>query len=56
MKRADRLKASYALILGEDELARGVVTVKDMRASEQTQVGRDQILEYCRARRAGGQE
>jgi len=56
MKRADRLKAAYALILGEDELARGVVTVKDMRAGEQSQVGRDAILEYCRARAAGGQE
>jgi histidyl-tRNA synthetase len=56
MKRADRLKAAYALILGEDELARGVVTVKDMRAGAQAQVGRDAILEYCRARAAGGQE
>ena len=56
MKRADRLKAAYTLILGEDELARGVVTVKDMRAGEQSQVGRDAILEYCRARRSGGQE
>ena len=56
MKRADRLKTAYALILGEDELARAVVTVKDMRAGEQAQVGRDAILEYCRARAAGGQE
>jgi histidyl-tRNA synthetase len=56
MKRADRLKAAYALILGEDELARGVVTGKDMSASEQTQVGRDAILGYCQARAAGGQE
>jgi histidyl-tRNA synthetase len=56
MKRADRLKAAYALILGEDELARGVITVKDMRASEQTQVGRAAILEYCQARASGGQE
>jgi hypothetical protein len=33
-----------------------VVTVKDMRASEQTTVGRDAILEYCRTRASGGQE
>jgi len=30
MKRADRLKAAFALILGEDELAASVVSVKNM--------------------------
>ncbi|MCX6552234.1 MAG: histidine--tRNA ligase [Acidobacteria bacterium] len=56
MKRADRLKAAYALIIGDNELARGEVTVKNMRTSEQAQVPRAGILDYCRARVSGGQE
>ncbi|MFQ5737224.1 MAG: histidine--tRNA ligase [Thermodesulfobacteriota bacterium] len=35
MKRADRLGARYAAILGSDELAAGAVTVKDMRTASQ---------------------
>jgi histidyl-tRNA synthetase len=36
-KRADASGARYALIFGEDELARGEVTCKDLRAPEATQ-------------------
>ncbi len=38
LKRADRVAARAALILGSDELARGEVTVRDMRASTQKSV------------------
>ena len=31
-KRADKSGAAYALVLGEDEMARGVVAIKDLRA------------------------
>jgi histidyl-tRNA synthetase len=31
-KRADKSGAQYALVLGEDEMARGVVAIKDLRA------------------------
>jgi histidyl-tRNA synthetase len=31
MKRADRSGALFALILGDDELARGVVAIKELR-------------------------
>ncbi len=48
MKRADRLKVSHTLIIGEDELARGEVTVKDMARGEQQAVPRAGIVEYCR--------
>ena len=40
MKRADRLKAPLVFILGEDELARGEVTVRRMAASAQESVPR----------------
>jgi histidyl-tRNA synthetase len=40
MKRADRLAARVTLIVGGDELARGEVTLRDMRAGEQRAVAR----------------
>jgi histidyl-tRNA synthetase len=43
MKRADKLGASRVLILGEDELARGEVTVKDMTTGEQRSLPRAEI-------------
>jgi histidyl-tRNA synthetase len=45
MKRANRLNAAYALILGEDELARKVATLRDMDSGEQTEIALDGLLE-----------
>ncbi|MBO6210562.1 MAG: histidine--tRNA ligase [Schwartzia sp.] len=44
MKQADKANARYALILGEDELAKGVVTLRDMESSAQEQVAREEIV------------
>ena len=38
MKRADKLGARYVAILGDDELAKGAWTVRDMRESSQESV------------------
>jgi histidyl-tRNA synthetase len=46
LKQADRLGARLALILGEDELAQGDVTVKDLRSGVQERVTRDALREY----------
>lgn len=43
MKRADRLGADYAVILGENELKEGVATVKDMRQATQETVSWDNV-------------
>jgi histidyl-tRNA synthetase len=40
MKRADRLEARVTLIVGGDELSRGEVTLRDMRAGDQRSVPR----------------
>lgn len=46
-KKADRSGARYALVLGEDEAARGVVGVKPLRAQgEQTEVALDQLSDF----------
>jgi len=48
MKRADRLKAPLVFILGEDELARGEVTVRRMAASSQESVSLERAVEYVK--------
>lgn len=52
MKRADRLGAPLVLILGEDELARGQVTVKRMAASTQEPVARGEAVALVARERA----
>jgi len=56
MKRADRLKAAFTLILGDEELARDEVTVKNMTTGGQARVPRAGVLDHCRAVAAGSQE
>ena len=51
MKRADRLKAPLVFILGDDELARGVVTVRRMAASTQESIARAAAVEFVKANR-----
>lgn len=46
MKAADRSGARVALIVGEDEQAQGVVTVRDLRSSEQITVARSDLIEH----------
>jgi len=55
MKMADRAAASYGLILGPDEIARDVVTVKalfaDMGSDKQVEVPRAQVAAWLLQRR-----
>jgi histidyl-tRNA synthetase len=48
MKDAARSGARFAAILGEEELAEGVVTVKDLRQGDQRRVARADVLEAVR--------
>ena len=43
MKRADRLGADYVVILGENELKAGAVSIKDMRKVEQMTLPWDKV-------------
>jgi len=50
MKRADRSRARYALLLGEAELAAGVVSVKALRAeARQQELGEAELIAYLKA-------
>jgi histidyl-tRNA synthetase len=48
LKRADRLGASRTVIVGGDELARGEVTVRDMKTGEQIAVKRSDIAQWLK--------
>jgi histidyl-tRNA synthetase len=46
MKRADRLGARLVAILGEDELQKGIWTLRDMASSSQEAVAEGQVVEH----------
>ncbi len=48
MKRAGNLGARFAVLLGEDELARGAATIRDMDSGEQIEVSLSQVAEHLR--------
>ena len=51
LKRADKSGARFALVIGEDEAARGVVAFKDLRAdAPQVEVTRQDLVTTLRAR------
>ena len=52
LKTADRSGARYALLLGEEELAGAVVTVRDLQTGTQTAVPRDDIVSWLQAKLA----
>jgi histidyl-tRNA synthetase len=57
LKRADRSGARLAVILGDDEVARGVATVKPLREdAEQRQVPLDTLAEAIAAERGRGSD
>ena len=53
MKSADRMQARFAAILGEDELAQGVITLKNLASSEQETVELGTLAEKLKAALAG---
>ena len=46
LARANKANARAALLLGDDELAKGVATVRDMESGEQTEVSLDYLSEH----------
>ncbi|QWT22427.1 histidine--tRNA ligase [Bacillus sp. NP157] len=47
-KYADRAGIRFVLVLGEDEIAKGVVTVKDLRREDQFEVSREDLVKTLR--------
>ena len=49
MKRADRLGARLAVSIGDDELARGVVRLRDLQSGTEEELPADTLAERLRA-------
>jgi len=43
---AEKLGATYAILVGENEVASGFFAVKNLQSGEQTTVARDELLKY----------
>lgn len=48
MKRANKVSARVAVILGEDELARGAATVRDLDSGQQQEVALDRLADHLK--------
>ncbi|MDI3547674.1 MAG: histidyl-tRNA synthetase [Halanaerobiales bacterium] len=46
MKAADRMNATYTIILGEDELDKGVATIRNMKSGEEVEIKLDKLVEH----------
>jgi histidyl-tRNA synthetase len=46
LKSADRLKAAYTVILGEEELKAGQAAIREMESSQQVEVGLDGVVQW----------
>lgn len=46
LKRADKLSAQYAIIVGEDEYAQGMVLIRSLDEGTQISVSLDKIIDY----------
>jgi len=53
MKQADKLGARFVAIMGDDEIARGAWTVRDMARSEQQDVPEDGVLDHLKEKANG---
>jgi len=50
---ADKSGARYALIIGEDEVAAGIFTLKNLADGTQEKYSENQLLEYLESERRG---
>ena len=45
-KEADRYNAKFIIIIGEDEVKKDLLTIKDNLTKEEVKVERDNLLDY----------
>lgn len=53
LRRADKLQARHVLILGDDELNRGIAQLRDMDQSSQEEVDLDNLQDYLKKKISG---
>jgi histidyl-tRNA synthetase len=50
MAYADKIGVPFAVLIGEDEMNAGVLSVKDMRSGEQVKLSPDEAARHIEAR------
>src|SRR5690625_1392054 len=55
-KAANRYHAKYVLILGDDELEKNMINVREMESGHQEEIGLDLIVDYMKNKLLGGQK
>lgn len=50
LKRANKVQAAIAVLIGDDELARGVATVKDLDQGSQESIALDRLIDHLKTR------
>ncbi|QHT47259.1 histidine--tRNA ligase [Bacillus sp. SB49] len=53
-KAADRLGSRYVLVIGDQELEKQVINVKDMETGEQKEIALEEVVRYMQSKLAGG--
>lgn len=53
-KNADRLGAEFVLVLGDDELEKSVINVKEMETGKQEEIQLEDVISYLKERMQGG--
>jgi len=51
-KKAERERASFFIIIGDDELAEGKVSIKNQKTGEQMKVAFDEVVSFFNRRKA----
>ena len=48
MKYANKIGAAYTVVIGDDEVSSGMLTLKDMETGEQTSVATEDLISHIR--------
>jgi len=47
-KRATKIKASFAIILGEEEVSQNIIKLKDLTSSSEKNIGLDEAIKMIK--------
>ena len=50
-KYAGRIGAKYTLVIGDDEIATGELSIKEMATSEQTKIDADRLIDFLKSKK-----
>lgn len=54
-KAADRYQAKFVLVIGENELEKNIINIRDMKTGDQEEVPLDDLIQYMHGKLRGGE-